>query len=149
MSTVISPSLVKIGLKTKKFYHYAKFCRDPFLNCNYSSIMIYQSRYSSTRQSMENPGINSCYWPSVLHLQKPWKFNLYSSLVIFVLPVCFWIHMRGQEKSFSLNMYELENRNNWLIDLHVGENLTRTSEYFAVICNASTGYTSVNLVSLC
>ena len=57
--------------------------------------------------------------------------------------------MRGQEKSFSLNMYELENRNNWLIDLHVGENLTRTSEYFAVIYNASTGYTSVNLVSLC
>ena len=37
MSTVISPSLVKIGLKTKIFYHYAKFCRDPFLNCNYSS----------------------------------------------------------------------------------------------------------------
>ena len=38
MSTVISPSLVKIGLKTKIFYHYAKFCRDPFLNFNYSSM---------------------------------------------------------------------------------------------------------------
>ena len=38
MSTVISPSFIKIGLKTKKFYHYAKFCRDPFLNCNYSSL---------------------------------------------------------------------------------------------------------------
>ena len=40
MSTVISPSLVKIGLKTKNFYHYAIFCRDPFLNCNYSSEYI-------------------------------------------------------------------------------------------------------------
>ena len=37
MSTAISLSLVKIGLKTKNFYHYAKFCRDPFLNFNYSS----------------------------------------------------------------------------------------------------------------
>ena len=37
MRTAISLSLVKIGLKTKFFYHYAKFCRDPFLNCNYSS----------------------------------------------------------------------------------------------------------------
>ena len=91
---------------------------------------------------------NSCYWPSVLHLEKPWKFNFYSSLVIFVLPVCFWIHMRGQEKYFSLKMYELENRNNWLIDLYVWENLTRTSKYFAVIYNASTGYTSVNQVHM-
>ena len=31
MSKAISLSLVKIGLKTKKFHHYAKFCRDPFL----------------------------------------------------------------------------------------------------------------------
>ena len=38
MSTVISPSLVKIGLKTKFFYHYAKFCRDPFLSFNNSKI---------------------------------------------------------------------------------------------------------------
>ena len=37
MRTAISLSFVKIGLKTKKFYHYAKFCRGPFLNCNYSS----------------------------------------------------------------------------------------------------------------
>ena len=37
MSTAISLSLVKIGLKTNSFYHYAKFCRDPFLNCNYSN----------------------------------------------------------------------------------------------------------------
>ena len=40
---MISPSLVKIGLKTKKFYHYAKFCPDPFLNCNYSSSMGFGS----------------------------------------------------------------------------------------------------------
>ena len=32
MSTAIWPSLVKIGLKTKIFYHYAKFWQDPFLN---------------------------------------------------------------------------------------------------------------------
>ena len=38
MSNAISPSLVKIGLKTKKFYHYAKFCQDPFLNCIDSRI---------------------------------------------------------------------------------------------------------------
>ena len=37
MSTAISPSLVKIGLKTKKFYQYAKFWQDPFLNCSDSS----------------------------------------------------------------------------------------------------------------
>ena len=37
MSTAISPSLVKIGLKTKKIYQYAKFWQDPFLNCGDSS----------------------------------------------------------------------------------------------------------------
>ena len=42
MSTVISPSLVKIGLKTKIFYHYAKFCRDPFLSFNNSNNMHYK-----------------------------------------------------------------------------------------------------------
>ena len=43
MSTAISLSLVEIGLKTKTFYHYAKFCRVPFLNCNYSTNKIFSS----------------------------------------------------------------------------------------------------------
>ena len=43
MSTSIWLSLVKIGLKTKNFYHYAKFWQDPFLNCvnsNYYSCNL-------------------------------------------------------------------------------------------------------------
>ena len=38
MGIVIWPSLVKIWLKTKNFYHYAKFWQDPFLNFANSSI---------------------------------------------------------------------------------------------------------------
>ena len=38
MSTAIWQILVMIGLKTKFFYHYAKFWQDPFLNCVNSSI---------------------------------------------------------------------------------------------------------------
>ena len=40
--TAIWPCLVKIGLKTKICYHYAKFWQDPFLNC------VNSSKYYST-----------------------------------------------------------------------------------------------------
>ena len=41
MTTAISPSLVKIGLKTKIFHQHAKFWQqDSFLNCGDSSIFL-------------------------------------------------------------------------------------------------------------
>ena len=47
MSTAISLSFVKIGLKTKNFYQYAKFWQDPFLDFNDSSLIVSKENIKS------------------------------------------------------------------------------------------------------
>ena len=53
MSTAISPCLVKIGLKTKIFYQYAKFWQDPFLNYDNSSTFIFTTFSETFQRTVE------------------------------------------------------------------------------------------------
>ena len=95
MSTVISPSLVKIGLKTKNFYHYAKFCRDPFLNCNYSSLGQFVPLFSK----MDWIGVAWRGWQIGIWSHQTMSFgglitgilivhNVYHKKIINVLNIC-------------------------------------------------------------
>ena len=86
MSTAIWPSLVKIGLKTRIFYQYAKFWQDPFLNCCDSRVnCIIMTRAKDFFE--ENLEFN--FWNSCLLEARKFKKGVLLKFCILIKFFCF------------------------------------------------------------